>query len=76
MEESHVQAGRKKKTNHKHGVGFLVHKEVARTVVSCSPISGKTDLHLPRCQTPQYIPSIQVYIQTSVHDDVELEEFY
>lgn len=43
---------------------------------SVVPLSPEKLISIRHAAKRHNIPSIQVYIQTSVHDDVELKEFY
>ena len=64
-----------KADKHEYGVGFLVHKNIVKTVMGCRPISSR--LITIRLQAkPFNITIIQVYAPTSNHDDHEVENFY
>ena len=47
-EEGHKVFFSGKEDKHEHGVGFLVHKDIANTVMGCRPVSvSYTHLTLP-----------------------------
>ena len=60
---------------HEHGVGFLVHKDMVNTVMSCRPVSSRLIIIRLRA-TPLNITIVQAYAPTTDHDDEELEDFY
>ena len=63
-----------KEVTHEQGVGFLVHKDILKSVIGCRPISSR--LMTVRLRTsPFNITIIQVYAPTSSHDS-EVDEFY
>ena len=57
-----------------HGVGFLVHGDIVKTVMGCRPVSTRLITIRPRA-VPFNITIIQVYAPTSEYDDYEIEEF-
>ena len=59
-----------KEDKHKHGVGFLVHKDIVNTVIGCHPVSSRLITICLRA-VPFNITIVQVYTQTSYHDDYE-----
>ena len=60
---------------HKHGVGFLVHKDIVNTVIGCHPVSSRLITICLRA-VPFNITIVQVYAPMSDYDDNEIEEFY
>ena len=62
-------------SRHVHGVGFIVRKEVAGCILSCTPVSSRI-ITIRVSAKPKNITIIQVYAPTSDHDDQEVEEFY
>ena len=60
---------------HKHGIGFLVHKDILNTVMGCSPVSSRLITICLRA-VPFNITIIQANAPTSDCDDNEIEEFY
>lgn len=60
---------------HERGVAFIVRKEVAGTVISCTPVSSRL-ISIRISARPHNITIIQVYAPTSEHEDEEVEEFY
>ena len=64
-----------KKDKHEQGVGFIVHKDVVKSVIGCRPISSRLMTVRLRA-SPSSITIIQVYVSTSSYDDSEGDEFY
>jgi len=60
---------------HQHGVGLLVKKERAQSVISCIPINSRL-IHMRLEADPLNVSLIQVYAPTSTYDDEEVERFY
>ena len=60
---------------HEQGVGFLVHKDIVKSVIGCRPISSRLMTVRMRA-SPFNITIIQVYAPTSSYDDSEVGEFY
>ena len=60
---------------HIHGVGFLVNKNCASSVISCTPISSRL-VSIRMSAKPNNITIIQVYAPTSDYEDDIIEEFY
>ena len=60
---------------HEQGVGFLVHKDIVKSVIRCRPISSRLMTVRLRA-SPFNITIIQVYAPTSSYDDSEVDEFY
>ena len=58
-----------------HGVGFLVHKDIVKSVIGCHPISSRLMTVRLRA-SPLNIIIIQIYAPTFSHDDSEVDEFY
>ena len=74
-EEGHTVFFSGKEDKHKHGVGFLFHKDIVNTVMGCRPVSGRLiTIHLRA--VPFNITIVQVFAPTSDYDDNETEEFY
>ena len=64
-----------KEDEQKHGIGFLVEKDIVNTIMRCRPVSSRLiTIHLKAA--PFNITIIQVYAPTSDYDDNEIEEFY
>ena len=61
--------------NHEQGVGFLVHKDIVKSVIGCRPISSRLMTVRLRA-SPFNITIIQVYAPTSSYDNSEAGEFY
>ena len=64
-----------KEDKHEQGVGFLVHKDIVKSVIGCRPISSRLMTVRLRA-SPFNITIIQVYAPTSSYDDSEVDEFY
>ena len=64
-----------KEDKHELGVGFLVHKDIVKSVIGCRPISSRLMTMRLRA-SPFNITIIQVYAPTSSYDDSEVDEFY
>ena len=59
----------------KHGIGFLVHKDIMNTVMECHPVSSRL-ITIRLRAVPFNITKVQVYAPKSDYDDNEIEEFY
>ena len=57
---------------HEQGVGFLVHKDIVKSVIGCRPISSRLMIVWLRA-SPFNITIIQVYAPTSSYDDSEVQ---
>ena len=55
--------------------GFLVHKDIVKSVIGCRPISSRI-LTVRRRASPISSTIIQVYAPISSYDDSEVDEFY
>ena len=64
-----------KEDKHEQGVGFLVHKDIVKSVIGCRPISSRLMTVRLRA-SPYNITIIQIYASTSSYDDSEVDEFY
>ena len=64
-----------KEDKHEQGEGFLVHKDIVKSVIGCCPISNRLMTVWLRA-SPFNITIIQVYAPTSSYDDSEVDEFY
>ena len=64
-----------KEDKHEQGVGFLVHKDIVKSVIGCRPISSRFMTVRLRA-SPFNITIIQVYAPTSRYDDSDVDEFY
>ena len=60
---------------HEHGVGFLVNKDTADTVMGCCPVSSRL-ITIRMRAAPFNITIIQTYAPTTDYDDSEVEDFY
>ena len=60
---------------HERGVGFLVHKDVAKSVMECRPISSRL-ITMRLAGKPLNISLVQAYAPTSTASDEEMEQFY
>ena len=60
---------------HVHGVGFLVHKETANSVLGCNFISSRL-ISIRLKASPFNITLIQSYAPTSDYSDEDIEIFY
>ena len=74
-EEGHKVFFSGKEDKHKHGVGFLVHKDIVNTVMGRRPVSSRLNTIRLRA-VPFNITIVQAYAPTSDHDDNEVEKFY
>ena len=74
-EEGHKVFFSGKENKHKHGVGFLVHKNIVNTVKGCRPVSSRLITICLR-EVPFNTTVVQAYAPTSDYDDNEIEEFY
>ena len=60
---------------HKHGVGFLIHKDTVNAIMGCRPVSSRlTTIRLKA--SPFNITIIQAYAPTTDYDDDDIEGFY
>ena len=59
-----------KEDKHKHGVGFLVHKDIVNTVLGCRLVSSRF-ITIRLRAVPFNITIVQVYTPTSDYDDNE-----
>ena len=57
------------------GVGFLVHKDIAKSVMESKPISSRI-ITMRLVGQPLNISLVQVYAPTSTASDDEMEQFY
>ena len=65
----------RKEDKHEQGVGFLVHKDIVKSVIGYRPISSRLmTVWLPA--SPFNFTIIQVYAPTSNYDDGDVDEFY
>ena len=64
-----------KEDKHEQGVGFLVQKDIANTVMGCQPISSRL-ITIRLRASPFNISIVQVYAPTSDYEDEEVEDFY
>ncbi|XP_072039418.1 craniofacial development protein 2-like [Amphiura filiformis] len=60
---------------HERGVSFLVHRDIARSVLECRPISSRFII-LRLAGQPFNISIIQAYAPTSTASDQEMDMFY
>ena len=65
----------RKEDKHEQGVGFLVHKDIVKSVKGCLPISSRLMTVRLRA-SPFNITIIQLYAPTSSYDDSDVDEFY
>ena len=73
-EEGHKVFFKGKEDKHEHGIGFLVHKDIVKTVMGCCPVSSR--LITIRLRAALFnITIVQAYAQTSDYDDNKTEEF-
>ena len=63
-----------KEDKHEQGVGFLVHKDIVKSVIGCRPISSRL-MTVRLRKSPFNITIIQAYAPTSSYDDSEVGEF-
>lgn len=66
-------SGRKDK--HKHGVTFIVKKEIEKSVINVEYITSRI-IYIRIAATPMNISIIQVYAPTADYEDEIIEEFY
>ena len=64
-----------KEDKREQGVGFLVHKDIVKSVIECRPISSRLMTERLRA-SPFNITIIQVYAPLFSYDDSEVDEFY
>ena len=64
-----------KEDKHEQGVGFLVHKDIVKSVIGCHPISS-TLMTVRLRASPFNMTIFQVYAPTSNYDDSEVDAFY
>ena len=74
-EEGHRLYFSGSRDKHQHGVGFLVHKDTANTVMGCRPVSERI-ITIRLRASPCNITIIQAYAPTSEKEDKEVEDFY
>ena len=74
-EEGHKVCFGGKEDKHKHGVGFLVHKDIVNTVMGCRLVSSRLFTICLRA-APFNVTIVRVYAPKSDYDDNEIEEFY
>ena len=74
-EEGHGVFFGGKEDKHKHGVGFLVHKDIVNTVMRCHPVSSRLN-SIRLKAVPCNITRVQAYASMSDFDDNETEKFY
>lgn len=70
-----VQRCREKKKKHERGVGMLVEKETAKSVIECEPVSDRI-IAIRLKGKPRNMTIIQIYAPTSDSEDEEIERFY
>ena len=58
----------------KHGVGFLVHKDIVNTVMGCRQVSSRL-ITIRLRAVPFNITIVQAYAPTSDYKDNKIEEF-
>ena len=74
-EEGHKVFFSETEDKHKHGAGFLVHKDIVNTVMGCRPVFSKNiTIHLRAVHFN--ITVEQAYVPASDYVDKEVEEFY
>ena len=61
-----------KEVKHKHGVGFLVYKDIVNTAMGCRPVSSRL-ITIRLRAVPFNITVVQAYAPTSDYDDNEIE---
>ena len=71
-EEGHKVFFSGKEDKHEHGVGFLVHMDIVKTVTGFHPVSSR--LITIRLMSHSNITIAHVYAPTSDYDDNEIEE--
>ena len=64
-----------KEDKHEQGVGFLVHKDIVKSVIGCRPVSS-TLMTVRLRANPFNISIIQVYAPTFSYDDSDVDEVY
>ena len=62
-------------SKHWYGVAFIVRKEAAGSIISCTPISSRL-ISIWISARPPNFTVIQVYVPSSAHEDEEAEQFY
>ena len=63
-----------KEDKHEHGVGFLVHKDIVKSVMECRPVSSR--VVTIRLRAIHFnITIVQAYAPASDYDDNEIEKF-
>ncbi|XP_042878322.1 craniofacial development protein 2-like [Penaeus japonicus] len=60
---------------HERGVGVLVEKETAKSVIECTPVSDRI-IAIRLKGKPRNMTIIQIYAPTSDSEDEEIERFY
>ena len=58
-----------------YGIGFLVHKNIMKSVMGCRPISSRL-ISIRLRADPFNITVIQVYTPTTDYSDDQIEDFY
>ena len=74
-EEGHKVYYSGKQNSHAEGVGFLIHKDIANTVMECRPISSRL-ITIRLKATPFNVTILQAYAPTTSYDDDYIEDFY
>ena len=74
-EEGHKVLFRGKEGKHKHGVGFLGHKDIVNTVMACRPVSSRL-ITIRLRVVPFNITVGHTYTPKSDCDHNEIKEFY
>ena len=64
-----------KEDKHEQGVGFLVHKDIVKSVLGCRPISSRLKTERLRANSFN-ITIIQVCAPTFSYDESGVDEFY
>ena len=73
--ESHKLYSRGSEDRHKHGVGFLIHKDTVNAITGCGPVTSQLiTIHLKASLFN--ITIIQAYAPTTEYDDDDVEDFY
>ena len=60
-----------KEDKREQGVGFLVHKDIVKSVIGCRPVSSRL-MTVRLGASPFNITIIQVYAPTSTYDDSDV----
>lgn len=77
----HLQSGnllytRGKENVSQSGVGFLIHKEIAKNVTEFKSTSDRVAMIVLKLNSRYSMKIVQVYMPTSTHPDEEIEEVY